>query len=171
MQTFIQKIELTLAEFTPFKEKQAVIFGHFFSKNEEKIAFFIEETRQTARLLQQQTQVEYAEIYAKKLLEQIDALQKAVNKLKKTKNIDRFYSSYSFAKNIHSLPVEKRLPEYRKALRALNEKISWLLDKQYQAQNEAEKLHYQQQLQETEFRKMRCLKAIEDLAEGGNDLK
>lgn len=167
MQTFIQKIEQTLAEFTPFEGKQAVISGHFFSKSEDKIAFFIEEIRQTALLLQQQNQVEYAEIYAKKLLDQIDALQKAVNKLKKTNNVERFYSSYSFAQNVHSLPPDKKLPEYRKALRAFNEKISWLFDKQFQAKNEAEALYYQQKIEETEFRKMRCLKAIEDLAEGG----
>nr|WP_314741950.1 primosomal replication protein PriC [uncultured Haemophilus sp.] len=165
MRAFIQKIEQTLAEFTPFEGEQAVILGHFFTKNEEKIAFFIEEIRQTALLLQQQTQVEYAEIYAKKLLDQIDALQKAVNKLKKTKNVEKFYSSYSFANNVHSLPPKKRLPEYRKALRAFNEKISWLLDKQYQAKNETEAIYYQKLVEETEFRKMRCLKAIEDLIE------
>lgn len=166
MQAFIEKIEQNLNELTPFGEEKTVVFGYFFTKNEEKVAFFLDEIRQTAQLLAQQTRVEYAEIYAKKLLDQIDALQKAVNKLKKTKNVERFYSSYSFAKNVHSLPPDKKLPEYRKALRAFNEKISWLFDKQYQAKNESEALYYLQKIEETEFRKMRCLQAIEDLEEG-----
>ncbi|VTR41853.1 Primosomal replication protein N'' [Actinobacillus pleuropneumoniae] len=55
--------------------------------------------------------------------------------------------------------------EYRKALRALNEKISWLLEKSYTATNDAEKNTWQLQIEETEYRKMKCQKAIEELEE------
>ncbi|EPY99731.1 primosomal replication protein PriC, partial [Mannheimia haemolytica] len=57
----------------------------------------------------------------------------------------------------------KRLQEYRKALRALNEKISWLVEQNLNTQNEATKQTLQNQITETEYRKMKCLKAIEDL--------
>lgn len=168
MQSFIEKFEQSIHPFIPFENEQAVISGHFFTKSEASVAFFIGEIRQTAQQLQQQTEVAYAEIYAKKLLDQIDALQKAIQKIRKTKKVERFISPYRPPRNVHSLPKEKRLVEYRKALRALNEKICWLTEKQYQAKNRANKeevLLYQQQIQETEFRKIKCLIAIEQLAE------
>ena len=158
MQSFIEKFEQSIHPFIPFENEQAVISGHFFTKSEASVAFFIGEIRQTAQRLQQQTEVAYAEIYAKKLLDQI----------RKTKKVERFISPYRPPRNVHSLPKEKRLVEYRKALRALNEKICWLTEKQYQAENRANKeevLLYQQQIQETEFRKVKCLTAIEQLAE------
>lgn len=164
MQQFTDKIEQILNQFSPFASKQAVISGHFFTQKEAKIVFFMEEIRQTAQLLQAQSQLDHAEIYSKKLLDQIDALLTAIKPLKQSQKQELFYSSYRFPRNVHSLPTEKRLTEYRKALRALNEKISWLLEKQFQAENEQEKIAYQHQLQETEFRKMRCLNAIEALS-------
>ena len=90
--------------------------------------------------------------------------KKPSKKFEKTKKVERFISPYRPPRNVHSLPKEKRLVEYRKALRALNEKICWLTEKQYQAENRANKeevLLYQQQIQETEFRKIKCLIAIE----------
>lgn len=165
MNQFLEKIEQNLSQFIPFETEQAVVSGQFFTKNEASVSFFITEIRQTAVQLNQQTTLEYAEIYAKRLLDQIDALQKAVQKLKKQGSTERFYSTYHFSRNVHSLPYKKRIQEYHKALRALNEKISWLLDKQFYAKNEAEVAYYQQQIQETEFRKQRCLTAIEDLDE------
>ena len=99
------------------------------------------------------------------MLEQVDALQKAVKSIQKKSKLAAFSSNYRFPKNVHTLPVEKRLIEYRKALRILNDKISWLLDKQCHAPNDAERTHYQQQIQETEFRRKKCLAAIERLEE------
>lgn len=168
MHTFLEKIEQLLADFTPFSTEQAVVFGNYFAKNEEKVSYFIDEIRKTAAQLSQQSEIEHAEIYAKRLLDQVDALQKAVKSIKPKSQYERFNSSYHFPKNVHTLPPEKRLSEYRKALRALNDKISWLFDKQYNAKDEKEQHFYQQQIQETEFRKLRCLKAIEELAEGIN---
>ena len=99
------------------------------------------------------------------MLEQVDALQKAVKSIQKKSKLAAFSSNYRFPRNVHALPVEKRLIEYRKALRILNDKIIWLLDKQYHAPNDAERTHYQQQIQETEFRRKKCLTAIEILEE------
>nr|WP_269318008.1 primosomal replication protein PriC [[Haemophilus] ducreyi] len=62
---------------------------------------------------------------------------------------------------MQALPPVKRLAEYKKALRALNEKISWLIKMSYTNGNE----NIQQQMQETEFRKQKCLKAIDELEE------
>lgn len=163
MNSFLAKIEQNLSQFSQFEAEQAVVFGTFFTKNEAKISFFIDEIRQTATLLSQQTQLEYAEIYSKRLLDQIDALQKAVKKIKQQNKTERFYPTQRFSRNIHSLPEHKRMIEYHRALRALNEKISWLLDKQFQARNEMEAEYYQQKIQETEFRKQRCLEAIENI--------
>ena len=165
MNTFIEKVEENLAQFTPFEAEQAAVFGNYFAKNEANVSFFIDEIRHTAAILSPQNDVAYAEIYAKKLLEQVDALQKAVKSIQKKSKLAAFSSNYRFPKNVHALPVEKRLIEYRKALRILNDKISWLLDKQYHAQNDAERIHYQQQIQETEFRRKKCLAAIEILEE------
>lgn len=120
----------------------------------------------TAQLLSQQTTEDYADFYATKLLRQFDALNHAVFMLEKADLSARevFTTSFSFPKNIHALPPARRLNEYRKALRALNEKISWLLEKSYAA-NENEKIMWQQQVEETEYRKMKCQKAIEELEE------
>lgn len=168
MQAFLEKIEQLLTDFTPYLSEQAVIFGHYFPKSEERVRYFVDEIRKTAAQLNQQKDVDHAELYAKRLLDQIDALQKAIKSIKPKSQYKRFHSNYHFPKNVHTLPPEKRINEYRKALRALNDKLSWLFNKQYNAKNEKEQFFYQQQIQETEFRKLRCLKAIEELAEGIN---
>lgn len=165
MKGFWHNIECFLAVFTPYLDKQAVVLGEFFTKKEGFVAEFVAELRTTALLLNQQNEAEYAEVLADKLLKQFDALQKAVKRLPKKQEKGRFQSVYQFSRNVHTLPPIKRLNEYRKALRALNDKISWLLEQQYKAEKEAEKLAYQQQIQETEYRKMKCLAAIEELEE------
>ena len=67
------------------KTKQAVVSGHFLRNQRLLLPFLLEKSAKTAQRLQQQTEVAYAEIYAKKLLDQIDALQKAIQKIRKNK--------------------------------------------------------------------------------------
>lgn len=139
-----------------------------FSQNEGSVDFFVQEIRQTAAILQQQKNSDYADFYAEKLIRQFDALQKAVQHLRKQPSSDTFRSNYHFAKNIHFLPAHKRLAEYYKALRALEEKLGWLAEKLYQAQlqeNEAECTQWRAQIAETEYRKQKCLAAIEKAEE------
>lgn len=162
---FSQLIQQKLEIFSPFTEKEVIVKENIFSKKQQKVSNFMQEITYTARLLAQQTSEDYADFYATKLLQQFDALNQAVLILKKSASPSKvFVPSFSFPKNIHTLPPARRLNEYRKALRALNEKISWLLEKSYAA-NENEKIMWQQQVEETEYRKMKCLKAIEDLEE------
>lgn len=165
MKDFLQNFEAFLSSFTPHMDRQAVIFGEFFTQKEGKVAEFVAEIRATALQLNQQEDAEHTEVLADKLLKQFDALQKAINRLPKKQEKAVFHSAYRFPRNVHSMPPEKRLNEYRKALRALNDKVSWLLEQQYKTDNEAEKITYQQQIQETEYRKMKCLAAIEELEE------
>ncbi|OOR99352.1 primosomal replication protein N [Haemophilus paracuniculus] len=164
MEPFLQQIEQQLAQFSPFLTQQAVVFGKIFSQEENKVSFFVEEIRQTAQQLRQQQNVDYAQFYADRLLKQFDALKKAISRLEK-KHTERpnFHSSYRFPRNVHSLPKEKRLVEYRKALRALNEKLGWLSEAIYGEQQEEQRALLQAQLAETEFRKQRCLVAIDEL--------
>ncbi|WGE36646.1 primosomal replication protein [Actinobacillus genomosp. 1] len=162
---FSQLIQQKLEIFSPFTEKEVIVKENIFFKKQQKVSNFMQEITYTARLLAQQTSEDYADFYATKLLQQFDALNQAVLILKKSASPSKvFVPSFSFPKNIHTLPPARRLNEYRKALRALNEKISWLLEKSYAA-NENEKIMWQQQVEETEYRKMKCLKAIEDLEE------
>lgn len=165
MQTFSQKILDYLAFFTPYLTQQAVVFDQCFTKKEQTVAQFVAEIQTTAEKLASAPNNEYAELYAEKLLRQYDALKSAVKRLRPRENHAVFHSNYQFPRNIHFLPPPKRLVEYRKALRALNEKISWLIEQNLKTQNEAQKHQFQQQIQETEYRKMKCLKAIEELEE------
>ncbi|WGE34600.1 primosomal replication protein [Actinobacillus genomosp. 1] len=164
---FPQVIQQKLTVFSPFLEQEVIVKGNLFSQNQKKVSDFIQEIIHTAQLLSQQTTEDYADFYATKLLRQFDALNHAVFMLEKADLSARevFTTSFSFPKNIHALPPARRLNEYRKALRALNEKISWLLEKSYTATNDAEKNTWQLQIEETEYRKMKCQKAIEELEE------
>lgn len=166
MKNFSQHIEQLLKKFEPFLTQQAVVSGGYFTKEGALVSQFVEEIKQSVHLLQQQNQPEYAEIYAEKLLRQFDALNKAVAVLSKEKPRETaFRSAYHFPKNVHALSPEKRLIEYRKALRALNDKISWLVEKQLNASHHDEYQQLKYQIDETEYRKMRCLAAIEELEE------
>ncbi|MCK3656799.1 hypothetical protein A4G19_14050 [Pasteurellaceae bacterium Macca] len=73
---------------------------------------------------------DYLEIHTQKLITQFDALQHAVAKMS-TAPKAQYQSSYRFPRHVHQLPVRKRLQEYHKALRALNEKILWLSEQSY----------------------------------------
>lgn len=160
---FIEQIERFLEPFLPYAEQQINLRRPCFSRPEQTVGQFTSEIRQTFEQLKRAQHPHYAEIYAQKLLEQFDALNAQLPKLKQPK--PSFNSSYHFSSNIHRLPPAKRLVEYRQALRLLNEKISWLLEQQYQTQFDRENADFSQLIAETEYRKQKCLNAIEELEE------
>ncbi|WP_150539699.1 primosomal replication protein PriC [Actinobacillus vicugnae] len=164
MSNFPILVEKQLDMFLPFYEYEVIISEHIFTVQKQKVSFFVQEILHTATILSLQSSEDYANVYATRLFHQIEALKKAIQPLKQENNALLFQSAFHFPKNIHSLAPTRRLYEYRKALRALNEKISWLVEKGYNAK-EAEKTRLERQIQETEFRRMKCLKAIEDLEE------
>lgn len=158
-----EQIRSYLAQFQPYHSQRVVITQPYFSKAEQSVGEFVGELAQTMRQLEGESNPAYAEIYAKKLLDQFNALQQQLPKLQQPSV--QFQSSYSFSPKIHRLPPAKRLAEYRKALRALNEKISWLSEQLYQTEQAEQQAILHSQLAETEFRKQKCLIAIETLEE------
>ncbi|QIW16051.1 hypothetical protein A4G20_06755 [Pasteurellaceae bacterium RH1A] len=164
---FNQSLSQQLAFFRPYEQETVTTAPQAFNQTRAKVADFIREIQVTAALLSQAEQAELAEFYADKLLRQFKALQQAVEKHQKFANQLKatrpsFQSNFRFPRNIHNLPNDKKLAEYKKALRALNEKISWIMEQNYQA-SEPDKAFWQEQLQETEYRKFKCLAAIEAL--------
>lgn len=157
---FIQQLTL----FHPYLEQSVSLSAGCFRLKKGNVAQFVAEIEQTACHLEAAQHVSEAEYYAQQLILQFDALQRAVLPKQSKPKVEKFQSSYHFPKNIHFLSPNKRLAEYQKALRALNEKISWLIEQQYQAEN-ADIRHFEAQITETEFRKNRCLAAIEQLEE------
>lgn len=160
---FVNHIKQNLTTLLPFSNQEITVNSNNFSKQVETVAFFIHEIEETLELLVNQKEVLYSEFYADKLIKQFDTLNQAVKKNKKNAKTVQFSSSFQFSANIHHLSPNKRLQEYRKALRALNEKISWLVEQNYNQETLALKQELQNQIAETEYRKMKCLKAIEDL--------
>ncbi|MBF0784337.1 primosomal replication protein N [Muribacter muris] len=163
MKTFLDTIEQQFAAFLPYSNYRVSVPEALFERSQGEMREFVAELQETAKRLVQQRDSLYAELYAKRLILQFDALQKALDKLQAADQDKPFQSSYRFARNIHQLPVEKRLMEYKKALRALNEKLSWLTEQSYQCNDEAQRQDYIAQIQETEYRKQKCLQAIEAL--------
>ena len=166
MYRFYPLIKQQLERFIHFSEQEVTVSNTFFSQKTQKVAFFVQEIKQTALLLSQQESDEYADIYAERLFRQFESLENATASLREKTSVkkEKFHSPFRFPPNIHTLSPHKRLIEYRKVLRALNEKISWLVEKNYFA-SEQEKSSLQEQIAETEYRKQKCLKAIEDLEE------
>ncbi|QLB14866.1 primosomal replication protein N [Mannheimia granulomatis] len=160
---FITQIQQNLAVFSPFLEQKIVLNSTYFSQKSGPVNFFTTEIEKTAEILLSQHDTLYVEYYSDKLIKQFDALNKAVENIQKEKKRLQFHSSFQFPANIHRLSPNKRLQEYRKALRALNEKISWLMEQNYNEEDEVLSQALQNQITETEYRKMKCLKAIEDL--------
>lgn len=159
---FLDQLNRHIEAFLPYSSIKITIKSHYFKRAEQPVSGFIQEIQETATLLEQSS-AEHAEIYAKKLLEQYETLKIAVTRIPKQKPV--FKASVSLSPHIHRLPPEKRLVEYRKALRALNEKISWLTEQQLQTQLANEQRNLADQLAETEYRKQKCLAAIEELEE------
>ncbi|MFA9500255.1 primosomal replication protein PriC [Mannheimia sp. E30BD] len=161
---FLTQMKLNLADLAPFSENKINVSSTYFSKQSGLVKFFVAEIEKTAEQLLTQEDVPYSEFYAEKLIKQFDTLNSAINKAQQQKkNTVQFQSSFQFSTNIHTLSPNKRLQEYRKALRALNEKMSWLMEQNYNDENEALKQELQNQILETEYRKDKCMKAIEDL--------
>lgn len=160
---FIAKIKQNLSELGTFSAYYISLNSPLFTQQAGLVSHFIEEIETTADHLLDQTEVDYSEFYADKLVKQFDTLYQAVEKIQYSQEKPQFISSYQFSPNIHRLPPNKRLIEYRQALRALNEKLSWLVEQNLNETSEAIKQSLQNQIAETEYRKMKCLKAIEDL--------
>lgn len=163
MKNFTQLIQSQLIQFSPVSQEKVIISHRSFTLTQAKVSDFVQEILDTCVEIEKQTQSENVAVYSQKLVEQFDCLTKAVQKLDQQKiSSSSFSSNYRFPKNIHFLPREKRIIEYQKALRALNEKISWLLEQSYRCSPE-EKANYLKSIEETEYRKQKCLLAIEEL--------
>lgn len=160
MATFTQTIQQKLAQFTPFLQQRLTLSHHCFKLTQGQVADFVKEMMDTCAEIEKQTQQESLLFYSQRLVEQFDCLNNAIGKLNQQEKA--YISSYHFPANIHTLPKEKRVIEYQKALRALNEKISWLIEKSYQCSDE-QKVFYINLIQETEYRRQKCLHAIEQL--------
>lgn len=160
---FLAQIKKNLAVLASFSEQKITLNSAYFSKQSGLVSFFLTEIEQTAELLLGQNDISYSEFYADKLIKQFDTLNNAIEKMPEQKKAAKFRPSFQFSPNIHRLSPHNRLKEYRKALRALNEKMSWLVEKNYNEDSEILRQELQNQIVETEYRKMKCIKAIEDL--------
>ncbi len=164
MKKFTQQIAQKLAVFETFADKQIEISHPCFSLKQGNVEDFIQEILETCRKIEQQAESDLLIFHTQRLVEQFDCLNKAVEtQLHVQQTLKPFRSNYRFPKNIHHLPYEKRLDEYQKALRALNEKISWLIEQSQQA-SDVDRPYYLAQIEETEYRKKKCVDAIEDLS-------
>lgn len=161
---FLAQLKKNLAALVSFSEQKITLNSAYFSKQSGLVSFFLTEIEKTAELLLGQKDISYSEFYADKLIKQFDTLNNAIEKITEQKKAAKFRPSFQFSSNIHRLSPHKRLEEYRKALRALNEKMSWLVEKNYNNEDsEILRQELQNQIVETEYRKMKCIKAIEDL--------
>lgn len=164
MTNFSQAIKIQCELFTPFLEHHIEISSDIFILSKGRIADFVAEIEKNCEQLSKQSQPIYAEFYSQRLIRQFDLLRKQVAKLRQKTSHQRpvFKSNQSFAKNIANLPAYKRREEYQKALRALNDKISWLIEQSYNSTNIEQKHFFEGKIQETEYRKMKCIQAIEE---------
>ncbi|AUI65531.1 MULTISPECIES: primosomal replication protein PriC [Glaesserella] len=163
MSTFTTQIQQKLMPFLAFSDQKITVSHPSFSLHQGYVKEFIQEILSLCEKIEAQTNSNMLIFQTQKLVEQFDSLKQAIEtQLNSAQDKKTFRSSYRFPKNIHQLPYEKRLEEYKKALRALNEKISWLIEQSQQA-NEADRAFYIAQIEETEYRKKKCIEAIEDL--------
>lgn len=165
MLNFQDAIAEKLAFFSPYLNEEITISSDYFFISKGCVADFVREIEHNAQQAMQQDQVLYTQFYTQRLITQFECLKQAVDKivLKKANHLPKFHSPYRFAKNVKNLPRCQQLDEYRKALRALSEKISWLIEQQYATQNLEQRMLFQQYIQETEYRKQKCLAAIAEL--------
>ena len=166
MQNFTQEVEKKCQVFLPFMNIQLEINSDLFILNKGKVADFVNEIKKTSDLIgkNQNTDSLFIGFYTQRLIQQFDLLKKMVDRQTKNKQTTHFASGYKFAKNLEKLPACERLIEYQKILRALNEKISWLTEQYYSSQDEIQKQQLRQAIQETEYRKQKCLIAINLIA-------
>lgn len=163
MQNFTLALNQKLQFLSQFSDLDIQLNSPAFRLKKGKVSQFMQEIQQTGHQLSEQKESIYAEIYAQKLVQQFDLLNKAVKQQNRPQTqVPTFRSHYRFPKNIHNLPIEKRLREYQKALRLLNEKLTWLAE-QAQSANEETRHIFISQIQETEYRKNKCLMEIDKL--------
>lgn len=163
MNRFIQNFRPQLAEFEPFFTRHIQPSSSLFSLQAGTVAQFVAELQQTAQKLVEQSDSHYTEYYANRLIQQFHCLKQELMRLQGvSKDVTQFQSTYRPPKNIHHLPIEKRRVEYQKALRALNEKLAWLTEQCYVADPE-QRAQYIALIEETEYRKYKCLNAIQEL--------
>ena len=156
-------------------QSERKIFAKFdrtlFSESFETVGFYLQEISQTLTILDRLDALQIAqfEYITQKLTAQCTALSEALN----AKPEPRAKSAVHFpAKvattaqiNIHTLPPVQRLEKYYEALHALNDKIDMLNSLEHDAQSQAQRAIYAEQVAITQQRKQRCLDAIELLEE------
>lgn len=163
MRKFTQALQQQLAYFSAFSNTRVEIQSDLFTIKQGNVRDFLIEIERVGVHLASQESAAHSEYYAQRLIKQVDLLKQAVEKQQKNANVPpQFVPHYRFPKNIHNLPPERRLVEYKRALRILNEKLAWLSTQCYTAEGE-QREQYVTQLAETEYRKMKCRKAIEEL--------
>lgn len=161
MKLFTHRIIQQCEIFRPFFEQQITISSEVFHRSTGTVAEFVAEMQHTAQLAAEQNEAERTQFFTQRLVRQFEALKKATDRLRyRPKATPKFHSGYRFAKNIEQLPAYKQRAEYQKILRALNEKISWLMAQAQQAKSEAEQQEIYQQIQETEYRRQKCSEKI-----------
>ncbi|MDO4698377.1 MAG: primosomal replication protein PriC [Pasteurellaceae bacterium] len=166
MLSFTQALNAKLAIFSPYLNHSITVSSTLFCLSQGKVADFVAEIERTGELAAQQQDSLHVEFYSQRVVQQFDYLKKAIDKLEQTQKQTTpvvYRTSYRFAKSPHNLPPCKRLKEYQKALRALNDKLSWLIEQNYATQDPNHQRHFQLQIQETEYRKQKCLAAIHTL--------
>ena len=164
MQQFKLTIEQKLAQFMPYLDKEIELEGDYFRQITGPVSAFVQEIEQTMTNILQQNDALYTEHYAHQLVNQFNELTRAIQKLQaESMPSEKFEFTYQFPKNVHQLPVKRRLVEYQKALELLNQKIGWLIEQAQKAKDPQQKRYYQAQIEETEFRKMKCVNAIAEL--------
>ena len=167
MHNFTQAIMKQCEIFTPNLNRVVTISSDLFVLNQGKVADFIEEIKKTSDLIEKNSRSSetYLNFYTQRLIQQFDLLKKATDKLQLAQQMpSNFKSGYKFAKNLNKLTAEQRLEEYQKILRALNEKLSWLAEQCYACQDELKKQQLQLAIQETEYRKQKCVVEIQKLS-------
>ncbi|PJG84517.1 primosomal replication protein [Conservatibacter flavescens] len=156
--------------------KEQKIFAKFdrtlFSQNFENVGFYLQEIENTLTTLNNldESQIIQCDYLARKLTAQCTALTEAL----KTKP-QRMYRESAVhispqkptreKNNIHTLPPAQRLEKYYAALQALNDKIDGFHLLAHDAQSEAQRAIYHEQITLTQQRKQRCLEAIDLLEE------
>lgn len=164
MTNFVQALKEKCELFTPFLQQNIEISSDVFSLSKGCVADFVAEIEKNCEQLTKQSQPIYAEFYSQRLIRQFDLLRKQVFLLRRESTNQRpiFKPNQSFTKNLANLPAYKRREEYQKALRALNDKISWLIEQSHNSINIDQKRFFEGKIQETEYRKMKCIQAIEE---------
>ncbi|AWX14974.1 hypothetical protein CEP48_01780 [Mergibacter septicus] len=166
VKTFTQKLGLSDSQLSQPIELECQ--ATYFTENGLTLAEYLQQITSSIYQLEQIEDLEFLSFQTERIYTQFRILYDAIHsrqalyvnhhkKKSKPSNKDKF--------SIHQLPPKQRLPLYYDALQALNQKIYHLEDLAFQAQNLADKEHYQQQITITLQRKQRCQDAIDNLEE------